>query len=51
MEWANNKESLLSFIEATHMGVKGMIEHSSFWEYFYLFTNFNSRQFTYEALS
>lgn len=26
MEWANNKESLLSFIEATHMGVKGMME-------------------------
>jgi len=26
MEWANNKESLLSFIEAVHMGVKGMME-------------------------
>ncbi|XP_021913626.1 carboxypeptidase D-like isoform X2 [Zootermopsis nevadensis] len=25
MEWANNKESLLSFIEATHMGVKGVV--------------------------
>lgn len=24
MEWANNKESLLSFIEAVHVGVKGM---------------------------
>jgi len=26
MEWANNKESLLSFVEAVHMGVKGMME-------------------------
>lgn len=26
MEWTNNKESLLSFIEAVHMGVKGMVE-------------------------
>jgi hypothetical protein len=52
MEWENNKESLLSFIEATHMGVKGMIEHScSFWEYFYWFANFKRRQFMYELLS
>jgi carboxypeptidase D len=36
MDWANNKESLLSFIEATHMGIKGIRENScSFWEYFY----------------
>lgn len=26
MEWNNNKESLLSFIEAAHMGVKGMMK-------------------------
>jgi len=26
VEWANNKESLLSFMEAVHMGVKGMME-------------------------
>lgn len=43
MEWANNKESLLSFIEATHMGVKGMMEDScSFWEHFYWCPNFCS---------
>jgi carboxypeptidase D len=29
MEWANNKESLLSFMEAAHMGVKGMMESNS----------------------
>jgi hypothetical protein len=28
MEWANNKESLLSFIEATHMGIKGIMENN-----------------------
>jgi hypothetical protein len=30
MEWTNNKESLLSFIEAIHMGVKGMMESKWF---------------------